>query len=138
MNIIESNYRQIKFIDIKNNGIMEECAVMKIFENGDIAFIPIANLDMTDKQRLLKVISSEYGHMFDLHELLKNSTLKNGMNGLEYFQQLVKVLTPSGQIIDVSANRRGAIIKPQNTTSLQEDQNVLKKKKNLTSEVPTK
>lgn len=140
MDIRDSNYRHIKFIDLKNNGILEECAIMKQFDNGDIAFIPIGALDQTDKIRLHKIITTQHANMFELHELMQNTSLKNGMNALEYFQQLVKVVTASGQIITTSPTQRGAgttRINQDHPTQISES-NLLKKRKNLSSEIPTK
>lgn len=132
----DSNFPHIKFIDLRGNGVMEEVAVMKVFENQDVAYIPISSLDPTDKSRLLKIVTSEHARMFELHELMKSHTLKNGMNALEFFQQLVRVRTASGQLIDANPTRRGAG-QTQAQVAKQESTQVLKKKKVLLSEPPS-
>ena len=38
---------------------------------------------------------------------MSQRTLGNGVNALDYFHQLVKILTPSGEIMDPSATRMG-------------------------------
>jgi len=142
VDIRDSNFPHIKFMDIHGNGIMEEVAIMKVFENDDIAYIPISSLDGTDKQRLLSIVTDKHSRMFDLHELMKSTKLKNGLNALEYFQQLVRVRTASGQIIDANPMRRGAGNRQQQAAytaekQQQQDTMVVKKKKVMLSEAPS-
>lgn len=135
LDIRDSNYPHIKFVDLNNNGILEEVAVMKLFPNGDMAYITVASLDDTDKSRLLKVVTSEHAHMFTLDQLLKNTTLKNGMNALVYFQQLVKVRTASGRTIEANSNRRGSG-RIDTNEMVQETAPTSKKGRKLVNEVP--
>lgn len=104
---MKSKYNHIEWIDLRDNGVVEECAVMKRFDNGDVMYFSLAGLDQIDKGRLAKVITRRDSHLYELWDLMSHVTLGNGMNALMYFHQLTKVLTPSGQIIEPSLVRRG-------------------------------
>lgn len=98
----------VAWADLQNNGILIEIAVIALDQNnGDLYFIPIANLDNVDRERLIKVIAKRDSHKYPLWDLLSSSTLKNGMNALEYFNQLVKVRSVSGQIFAPMAGKVG-------------------------------
>lgn len=131
----DSNYPHIKFIDLDNDGVMKECALMHVFDNGDIAYIPITSLDAIDRNRLLKIVTSDHATMFELHELMKNHTLKNGMNALEYFHQLVEKRTATGQKIGAAQRGIGSNVAHQNV-NVQQKQEVSGKKKKVLLEVP--
>jgi len=103
-----SNHPHIFFIDLDDNGILQECAVLKTFPNGDLSYIPISGLDTIDKGRLLKIVKGQHADKFELFELMKGTTLLNGMNALTYFHQLTKVLTTSGQTMLPDPTKRGA------------------------------
>lgn len=88
----------IEWIDLRQNGVLVECAVMKRDRNGNIYFIQTNVLDNTDRRRLGRILSNRNAKQFALWDLMSNITLNNGVNALEYFHQLVKVITPSGVI----------------------------------------
>jgi hypothetical protein len=46
---------------------------------------------------------------------MANKTLGNGMNALNYFNQLVKVITPNGKILDPKSGQIG--IAPSGTVN---------------------
>lgn len=93
-----SQYPHVEWLDLQNNGIYVECAIMRKDNNGNIYFFEINHLDSIDKRRLLSIITNRNSNLYELWDLMSNITLKNGVNALTYFHQLVKVVSPSGQI----------------------------------------
>ena len=100
-------YPHIFWLDLEGNGTMIECAVMKVFPNGDINYIMLASLDNIDKERMLKIINNRNSQMYELWDLMSQITLGNGKNALDYFSQLVRAKTASGVDIPVGAGRMG-------------------------------
>jgi hypothetical protein len=92
-------WNHIAWIDPTGTGIWEEVAVVNIDNNGNVHHIPLSSLDQIDKRRLFDIISNRQATLFPLYELFAQKTLGNAMNALEYFQQVVKILTPSGQVL---------------------------------------
>lgn len=114
----------IAWIDVHNNGVAEEVAVLGIDQrNGDVYLIPITTLDSIDRNRLLNIIGKRDAAKYQLWDLMSTTVLKNGLNALEYFNQLVKVRTLSGQLLTPGGGRIGASFstnknistKPQNS-----------------------
>ena len=103
-----ANYAHVEWLDLKNDGILVECAIMKRDPEGNIYHFQIAPLDHIDKKRLRNIVTNRNAGTFPLWDLMQNVTLGNGINALEYFHQLVKVKTPQGAIIDPMPGRRGA------------------------------
>ena len=104
-----TTHAHIAWADIQNNGVLIEIAVVALDEkNGDLYFIPIAALDNVDRDRLIKIITKRDAHKYPLWDLMSGSTLKNGINALEYFSQLVKVRSVSGQIFTPNSGKMGA------------------------------
>lgn len=113
----KGNHPHIEWVDIRQNGVMVECAIMKIDANGNRYYFEVGPLDGIDKRRLLKIITNRNANSFPLWDLMSQITLNNGVNALEYFHQLVRVLTPSGQIINPRSGETGyrqgeRVIKP--------------------------
>ncbi len=96
----------IKWIDLHNNGVLVECAIMKEDQLGNYTFIQVNMLDAVDRRRLLKIITSRTATQFPLWDLMSNITLNNGVNALTYFHQLVKTISQAGVI---SSPRAGEI-----------------------------
>ncbi len=88
----------IKWIDLNNNGVLIECAVMNEDALGNIAFVQVNQLDAVDRRRLLKIITGRTAQQFKLWDLLSNITLNNGVNALTYFHQLVRTISQNGVI----------------------------------------
>lgn len=103
-------YPHIEWLDLHGKGVLTECAIMKKDGNGNVYHFQIASLDSIDKTRLRNILVSRNAKNFPLWDLMQQVTLGNGINALEYFHQLVKVLTPSGQIIDATHGRMGASV----------------------------
>lgn len=96
----DGNYKHVKWIDLQNNGVMTECAVLKTDTFGNMYFITIPNLDGIDKTRLVRILTNQNATHFELWDLMSQITLNNGVNALTYFHQLVKVITPQGVIMN--------------------------------------
>ena len=96
----------IKWIDLNNNGVLIECAIMNEDVLGNITFIQVNQLDAVDRRRLIKIITSRTATQFKLWDLLSNITLNNGVNALTYFHQLVRIISQNGVI---STPRAGEI-----------------------------
>ena len=104
----KGQYPHIEWIDLKADGVLVECAIMKRDPNGNIYFFPLKFLDGVDKRRLFRIITNRNAAMYELWDLMSNITLGNGVNALEFFHQFVRVITPSGKIINPGAGTVGA------------------------------
>lgn len=100
-------FNHTEWIDLQKNGTLIECAVVRKDEQGNIYFFELNKLDAIDRQRIFNIITKRHAGQFQLWDLLAQHTLGNGMNALDYFHQLVKVITPSGTIIDPKAGVMG-------------------------------
>lgn len=108
-------YHHTGWVDLAGKGVWTEVAIMSIDQGGSLHFFPLSALDRIDRQRLFNIITSRVAGSFPLYELCAQVTLGNGVNALTYFQQLVRVLTPSGQVIEPRIGQRGAAVAPQPT-----------------------
>lgn len=93
-------YPHIKWIELYGDGILHECAVLKSDNAGNLFFFQVNHLDEIDKRRLAGILMDRNARTFELWDLMANKTLGNGVNALQYFHQLAKVLTPNGKILD--------------------------------------
>lgn len=105
---VKSQYPHVEWFDLQDDGTLVECLVMKRDNTGNVYFIEIAKLDAIDRGRALQIISDRNADNFELWDLMANKALNNGANALEYFHQLVKVITLSGKIINPQLGRIGA------------------------------
>lgn len=112
INVIKGKYPHVGWIDLEGQGIMTEVAVVSNNESG-VSFIRLDQLDDIDRSRIFKVISNRNAGLYELWDLMSNVTLGNGANALDYFHQFVKVLTPSGQVINPQMGRIGATVGTQ-------------------------
>lgn len=116
----KTHYPHIYWIELRP-GQYEEVAVVKNDQLGNVHYISLLSLDHIDRQRLRDIITNRNAKMFPLWQLMEQITLANGVNALTYFHQLVKVLTPSGDIMDPTEGRIGVArvnATPQNQTSV--------------------
>jgi len=115
VNLRDSNLPHIKWCEIQaGSGIEEEVCVMRIDpSNGDVYFFSVGALDATDRQRLIEIERMRNANLYEMWDLMKNHTLRNGVNALEYFHQLVQVRTVTGRVIDPNVTRRGGVALPQ-------------------------
>lgn len=103
----EGGFPHVYWIDLKGNGVLVECAVLKEDGFGNIFYIELPSLDGIDKTRMARIVSSRNALNFDMWDLMSQVTLNNGLNALEYFHQLVKVITPAGVIMNPRAGTVG-------------------------------
>jgi hypothetical protein len=96
----DGKWPHTKWIDLKNDGVMVECAVLKTDGFGNIYYVEIPSLDNIDRDRLGRMLGAPRSREIPLWETMAQTTLRNGMNGLDYFHQLVKVITPEGVIMN--------------------------------------
>lgn len=114
----------LRGIDLRNTGVVDEVLVMKEDRrNGDIYYIAVSDLDDIDKARIRKILAKRDAHRVSLPELMASETLRNGMNALEFFHQLVKIRTMSGKILPVGSGKRGlgAVAPPSQYSELSEE-----------------
>lgn len=99
-----SRYSHVYWADIKGQGLLQEVVVVAHNPNGSVWFIPLESLDNIDKQRMFRLITDRTASMLPLYEIMAHVRLNNGINALEYFQQLVKFMTPTGNVINGNTN----------------------------------
>lgn len=108
-------YPHIEWLELASDGIMHECAVMKRDNAGNVLFIRTNDLDEIDKRRLAGILMDRNARNFELWDLMANKTLGNGMNALAYFNQLVKLITANGKVLDPKSGQIG--IAPSGTVN---------------------
>ena len=106
--IRQGSHPHIGWIDIRRNGIFVECAIMKRDRLGNVYYFPIKWLDEIDKVRLYNIITNRNARSFELWDLMSQITLNNGVNALVYFHQLVRQMTPSGQVLTPGLGQSGS------------------------------
>ena len=96
----DGNLPHIKWLDLKNNNILVECAILKEDSLGNIYYIEVPNLDRIDKERIARILTNRNANNFELWDLMSQITLNNGVNALHYFHQVVKIITPTGIVMN--------------------------------------
>lgn len=104
-----SQYPHIEWMELKMDGILHECVVMKRDRLGNVLFFKTNELDEIDKRRLAGILMDRNAAQLELWELMMHKTLGNGVNALIYFSQLVKQLTPDGKIMDPRQGQVGGV-----------------------------
>lgn len=95
----KSDFNHIEYIDVNDDGVLEEVAVVKKWEDGSLSYILVPSLGAIDKGRLLKIISSAHSDKYELWELMSQIKLTNGMNALDFFHQnLIKLKRAKGAV----------------------------------------
>lgn len=107
IDVIKGKYPHVGWVDLEQNGVLTEIAIVKNGPQG-LYFMALNLMDAIDKQRLFRVITNRNAGLYELWDLMSNITLGNGANALEYFHQYVKVLTPSGKILNPQVGKIGA------------------------------
>lgn len=103
----KGQYPHVEWIDLKGNGVLVECAIMRKDEFGNMYYVEIPALDTIDKTRLVRILTNRNANSFPLWDLMSQITLNNGVNALTYFHQLVKVISPEGVIMNPRAGTVG-------------------------------
>ncbi len=94
-----SNYKFIEWLPVNGPDFLQECAILKRFNNGEVSFISLSSLDKIDTARLKHIITSRSASLHnDLFNLLAEQYLGNGENALSYYHQLAKILAPNGNV----------------------------------------
>lgn len=95
----KSEFPHIEYIDVNDDGVLEEVAVVKRWEDGSLSYILIASLGAIDKARLLKIVTSGHAGKYELWDLMTQIKLSNGMNALDFFHQnLIKMKRAKGSV----------------------------------------
>lgn len=103
----------VGWVDLEDNGVGVEVIVVKQDRsNGDLYFIKTEELDEVDRRRMFTILQKRDAIKYPLWDLLDNTTLGNGENALEFFHQLVKVKTASGQTLIPGQGRKGIALRP--------------------------
>lgn len=100
-------YPHIEWIELNGDGIMHECIIMKRDRMGNVLFFKTNDLDEIDKRRVAGILMDRNARNFELWDLMSNKTLGNGVNALQYFNQLVRQLTPNGKVLDPRSGQMG-------------------------------
>lgn len=100
-------YPHIEWLELNNDGILHECAVMKRDASGNVLFFKTNDLDEIDKRRLAGILMDRMSRTLELYDLMSNKTLGNGVNALIYFSQLVQQLTPNGRVLNPRSGQMG-------------------------------
>ena len=103
----KGNFPHVSWLDLKGNGVLTECAIFKEDGLGNIYYIELPKLDGIDKNRLARIVRGRHAANYELWDLMSQVTLNNGLNALEYFHQLVKVITPDGIVMNPRAGIQG-------------------------------
>jgi hypothetical protein len=87
--------------DVNGDDRFREVAVVKMVKDAagtvvEVRYIDVVLLDTTDKGRLKGIVTGVHANKYELWELLDQTQLNNGLNGLTYFHQLVKVVQGPG------------------------------------------
>lgn len=104
--VYKGRYPHTGWVDLEGKGVLSEVAVVKNSGEG-LYYIKLQQLDAIDMNRLFRILTNRNSHLYELWDLMSNVTLGNGANALEYFHQYVKVITPSGQIMNPQIGRVG-------------------------------
>lgn len=97
----------IEWVDLYQDGMLHEVAIVKRDKLKNIHFIKIDELDRIDRTRLASILRDRNAGAFELWDLLSQKTLGNGMGALDYFHQITKVATPTGQIYTPNESKVG-------------------------------
>ena len=100
-------------IDLYNDGLAHECAVLSQDRFGNMYILKISDLDSIDRARIGKIVQHRYINQLPLWDVMSQTTLKNGVNALDYFQQLVKAITPAGKFFTPRTGASGYSVNQQ-------------------------
>lgn len=77
-------------------GEQKEVFLIKEWEDGTKFYINPDHLDTIDRKRLTRALRRANQTQTELWEILKDTTLSNSLNALDYFHQLVRTYKPEG------------------------------------------
>lgn len=102
-------FKHVQYLDLYGNGVLKEAVVVKTEVNGDKHFIQTDLLDVIDLERLRHILDKRDSNLYPMWDLMSQTMLRNGMNALEYFDQLVLIKTAAGPIIRRSNANSGLV-----------------------------
>lgn len=105
--MVKTHIPHVFRIDLDGSGLAHECAIVHQDTFGNIYFLKISELDSVDRLRIGKVLQNRFINDLPLWDVMSQTTLKNGVNALTYFHQLVKAVTPEGLPFVPQAGRSG-------------------------------
>ena len=76
--------------------VEREVIVMKQWSDGTVYFIDPEHCDTIDAKRIQRALARADRAGVELWTILKETTLSNGANGLDYFHQLCQTFKPKG------------------------------------------
>lgn len=100
-------YPHVEWLELHQDGILHECAIMRRTPDGSVLYFRTNDLDEIDRRRLAGILADRNAENFELWDLMSQKTLGNGMNALGYFNQLVKLLSPGGKVMDPKSGQIG-------------------------------
>jgi hypothetical protein len=110
----KTNLPHIALVDVDESGLLKECAIVKEFDDGSIAYVDLGALHAIDKARIKKVVTSIHADKYPLFELLSQAKFSNGLNGLDYIHaNFVKIKRPKGarasqdSLMNINSNLAG-------------------------------
>lgn len=110
MQIVKSNtHAHVEWIELHEDGIMHECAILKTDAAGNKLFFQLNHLDRIDRDRLAMILADRNIRSFELWDIMSGRTLGNGCNALAYFHQYAKLLTANHKILDPKTGQMGAM-----------------------------
>ena len=95
---VQSKLPHVEYLDIADNGVLREVAIVKKWDDGSISYIDIELLDRIDKGRLKAALMDVHVDKDPLFVILGRRTESNGMNALDYFHPLVKLKRAKGAV----------------------------------------
>lgn len=104
-----AHHAHVEWIELHNDQVLHECAILKTNPDGAKLFFPINHLDEIDKKRLAGILADRNARQLELWDLMQQKTLGNGINALVYFHQFVKQLTQGGKVIDPRSGQVGMV-----------------------------
>lgn len=87
-----------------------EVVVMKKWNDGTIYYIDPNHLDSIDRKRMLRALGRANKSKVELWTVLKDTSLSNGANGLDFFHQYVQTYRPQGASKAPDASRLSNIV----------------------------
>jgi hypothetical protein len=112
----ETSLPHIFLIDVEDNGLLKECAVVNEFDDGSLAYVDLGALHQIDKARIKRVVTSIHANKYPLYELLSQVKFSNGLNGLDYIHSnFVKIKRPKGARASQDSIMNTALAKESST-----------------------
>lgn len=105
-----ATHPHVEWIELYNDGIMHECAILKTNQEGSRLFFQVNHLDAIDRNRLGQILMDRNARSLELWDLMAQKTLGNGINALMYFHQFTKLLTANGKVLDTKSGQAGATV----------------------------